>query len=158
MSKIEGDNTAIIEITNLESIRKLRDLYLKDWPQHCVGYYCLDNFYKWKKLNGNIKHLRIYTVRGEPEPKSDGDCAGLYVIVDRYQLFIDSLGMTTCERLTYALNQLDWSTGFKVSSFRECHRPSVLSIVQSKALQCEYDSLTLLYFMPREKAVQLDIG
>uniref|UniRef100_A0A1I8Q446 N-acetyltransferase domain-containing protein n=1 Tax=Stomoxys calcitrans TaxID=35570 RepID=A0A1I8Q446_STOCA len=144
---------SLVQITQVQAVRKLRDVYLKDWPQHCVGFYCLDNFYNWMNLDGNNKHLKIYTVSGE-----DGANSGLYVIVDRYQLFCGSLNTTDCTKLTNALEQLDWSLGFKVSSFRECHRPSVLSVVQSKGLQCEYDSLTLLYYMPCDIAKQLEIG
>ncbi|XP_061397712.1 uncharacterized protein LOC133333410 [Musca vetustissima] len=142
----------LIEIHDVENIRKIRDLYLNDWPQHCVGYYCLDNFYKWKRSNDNIKNLKIYTVKEESE-----NAEGVYVIVDRYQVFIGSLNTTSCENLYRALEQLDWSVGLKVSSFRECHRLSVLSVVKNKGLQCEYDSLTLMYYMPHHEAKNLQI-
>ncbi|XP_019895275.2 uncharacterized protein LOC101899503 [Musca domestica] len=152
MSAIENDKK-LIEVNDLENICKLRDLYLKDWPQHCVGYYCLDNFYKWKRLDGNIKNLKIYTMREESD-----HVEALYVVVDRYQVFLGSLNTTSCENLYRALEQLDWSIGLKVSSFRECHRQSVLNIVHNKGLQCEYDSLTLMYYMPHNVAKKLKIS
>ncbi|XP_073821021.1 uncharacterized protein [Musca autumnalis] len=148
----KGNNKKLIEIHNAEDIQKLRDHYLKDWPQHCVGYYCLNNFFKWKKLNSNIKNLKIYTLR------EDGDhVEALYVIVDRYQLFIGSLNSNNCENLSKALEQLDWSGGLKVSSFRECHRQPVVNVVRNRCLQCEYDSLTLMYYMAHHKAKELEI-
>ncbi|KAM7340993.1 uncharacterized protein ACRADG_001121 isoform 3-T5 [Cochliomyia hominivorax] len=137
------------ELTGYNELKELRDLYRNNWPQYCVGFYCLDNFLKWIKKNGNIKNLKIYTSKSEK---------GLYVIIDRYQLFLGSLNKDNCENLKEALMSLDWSKGFKVSSFLECHRPAVVSTVESKKLHLEYDSLTLMYYMPNSEAKLLDIS
>lgn len=138
----------IFEITDINDLQKLRDLYLRDWPEYCVGFYCLDNFLKWKKKKPNLNNLKILSTHKEE---------GLFVIVDRYQLFLGSLNKNNCQNLTIILNSLDWSRGFKVSSFLECYRPSVLSVVQSKTLNLEYDSLTVRYYLPNAEAKLMDI-
>lgn len=138
----------LFEITDCNELQKMRDLYRCDWPQHCVGYYCLDNFLKWKQKTKNLKNLKILTTKNE---------TGLYVIIDRYQLFVGSLNKENCENLTKVLMSLDWSKGYKVSSILECHRPAVLNIVESKKLNLEYDSLTLMYYMPSAEAKLLDV-
>lgn len=70
---------------------------------------------------------------------------------DRYQLFLNSLNCSN-DRLKRAMSLLDWSTGYKVSSFLERHRQAVLDVVDEKQLQKEYDSQTALYYLPKEKA------
>ncbi|XP_065357228.1 uncharacterized protein LOC135951498 [Calliphora vicina] len=139
----------LFELKDLDELQKLRDLYHRDWPQNCVGYYCLDNFLKWKKKDAQLKNLRIYSSTKEE---------GLYVIVDRYQLFVGSLNKDNCANLRELLMDLDWSKGFKVSSFLECFRPAVLSTVESKNLNLEYDSLTLMYYLSNAEAKLLDVS
>lgn len=128
----------------------LRDLYKEDWPRNHVGYYTLDNFIRWVNLDPNIKHLKVLSLNGD---WSDGT----FVIIDRYQLFLNSLNPSN-EKLVTALNLLDWTNGYKVSSFLQRHRPAVLDVVESKKLEKEYDSLTVLYYLPRADAEQFDIS
>lgn len=79
---------------------------------------------------------------------------------DRYQLFLYSLTADAAEddqvcppsRLEIALGLLDWSKGFKVSSFSSKHRRSVVRVVESKGLIREFDSETIFYHLPKEKA------
>lgn len=52
---------------------------------------------------------------------------------------------------------LDWSKGFKVSSFLERFRPAVLEIVKELELKLEYDSETLLYYLPKKEAEKIKI-
>lgn len=139
----------------------LRDLYLQNWPQNCVGYYTLDNFIRWLEKDPNTKALSILTLNN-----NDWRTDGTFVIVDRYQLFINTLNSsnntntntnTDNEKLRIALSLLDWSGGYKVSSFLERHRSAVVDVVDSKQLQKEYDSLTLVYHMPRHEAIQMEI-
>jgi ribosomal protein S18 acetylase RimI-like enzyme len=75
---------------------------------------------------------------------------------DRYQLFIYSLDKSA-DRLERALCLLDWSKGFKVSSFLKRHRQAVVNVVKKKHLQQEYDSLTYLYYLPKDEALKLEI-
>ncbi|KAL9928868.1 uncharacterized protein ACN427_008247 [Glossina fuscipes fuscipes] len=153
---LSKNNTELVEITDINKLKELRDSYRRNtlsWSQHCVGYYCLDNYIRWKEREPTIKHLKIYTLN---------ECyrsEGLYIIVDRYQLFAGSLRQEEHnENLVKALQLLDWSGGLKVSSILECHRYSVLEVVNKKQLKLEYDSLTLMYFMTSEKAKNLVIG
>lgn len=44
-----------------------------------------------------------------------------------------------------------------MSSFRQKFRPAVLTVVDELQLKREYDSETLLYFLPRTEAHQLDV-
>uniref|UniRef100_A0A1A9WXN2 N-acetyltransferase domain-containing protein n=1 Tax=Glossina brevipalpis TaxID=37001 RepID=A0A1A9WXN2_9MUSC len=153
---MSSNSNELVEITDINKLNELRDSYrrnISNWSQHCVGYYCLDNYIRWKEREPSIKHLKIYTLN---------DCdrsEGLYIIVDRYQLFVGSLRLEERnENLSKALQLLDWSCGLKVSSVLECHRHSVLEVVNKKQLKLEYDSLTLMYFMPCDKARNLVIG
>lgn len=61
------------------------------------------------------------------------------------------------ERLTVLLSLLDWTQGFKVSTFLKRHRSAVIDVVQAKQLTCEYDSRTLLYYIARENTQQIQI-
>lgn len=58
-------------------------------------------------------------------------------------------------RLETALDLLDWSQGFKVSSFSSKHRRSVVRVVESRRLEREFDSETIFYHLPKEQAQDL---
>ncbi|XP_055838916.1 uncharacterized protein LOC129906945 [Episyrphus balteatus] len=146
-----NNNLSLIPVPS-DELTKLRDLYLKDWPQNCVGYYTLDNFIRWLQKDPQIKALAILTLNND-----DWRTDGTFVLADRYQLFLNTLNPSN-ERLRIALSLLDWSGGYKVSSFLERHRPAVLDVVDTQLhLQKEYDSLTLVYHMPRDEAIQMEI-
>ncbi|XP_063697440.1 uncharacterized protein LOC134828395 [Culicoides brevitarsis] len=127
----------------------LRDLFLTNWPNDHVGYYLVDNYVKWVEKDPNIKNLAFYCLNGD---WSDGT----FVVIDRFQLFIYSKSDTN-ERLTELLRLLDWSKGFKVSSFRKKFRSAVLTVIDELSLEVEYDKERILFFMPREKASVLDV-
>lgn len=127
---------------------ELRDMYLCDWPTNMMGYYTIDNFIRWTEKKPDIDHLHVYSLNND---WSDGT----FLVVDRYQLFVNTLNKSL-DRLTQAISLLDWTHGFKVSSFLERHRPAVINVIDSKNLKREYDSKTLLYFMPRNEASQLE--
>jgi hypothetical protein len=71
-------------------------------------------------------------------------------VQDRYQLFVYTLDLSN-EKLRRALSLIDWSAGFKVSSFLKRHRSAVLDVVQEKKLKLEYDSHCYLYFLSKEE-------
>ncbi|XP_054744782.1 uncharacterized protein LOC129249152 [Anastrepha obliqua] len=153
-------NSQLTAISEISELHQLRDLYRRDWPAHCVGYYCLSNFIDWvenrQQLSSvaDMKNLQIFTL------DSDWHSDGLFLIVDRYQLFVNSLlASEDSERLTKAISLLNWAwPGYKVSSFRERHRLSVLSVVRDKRLTTEYDSLTVMYYKPSAEVLQLPIS
>lgn len=71
-------------------------------------------------------------------------------------MFIYTLDLTN-QRLTNLLRLLDWSKGFKVSSFVSSVRPAVLKIVDELQLKLEYDSETLLYYLPKKEAERFTV-
>lgn len=125
-----------------------------------MGYYCLSNFIDWVEKRqqlssvADMKNLQIFTL------DNDWHSDGLFLLVDRYQLFVNSLLTSEeSERLTKAIALLNWTwPGFKISSFREGHRQSVLSVVREKQLNIEYDSLTLMYYKSRKEVLQLPVS
>lgn len=54
----------LIEISSSEWTT-LRDMYLRDWPMHIVGYYTLDNYVRWNQIQSTIKQLHIYLLNGD---------------------------------------------------------------------------------------------
>lgn len=62
----------------------------------------------------------------------------------------------TNNRLTSLLRLLDWSKGLKVSSFRQCFRSAVITVVDELKLEREFDSETYSYFISREEAKNFD--
>lgn len=70
-------------------------------------------------------------------------------------LYTLAVGSDVLER---ALHLLDWSQGFKVSSFLARHRNAVINVVDSKGLRKEYDSCTYLYYMPKEESAKLTVN
>lgn len=71
-------------------------------------------------------------------------------------MFLNSLNRNL-NRLTIALSLLDWTYGFKISSFMERYRPAVLKVIEEKSLKKEYDSLTISYYLPKTEAKKLKI-
>lgn len=63
-------------------------------------------------------------------------------------MFVCSLDESNSQ-LKRALELLDWRAGFKISSFVSKHRPAILHLVESRKLEKEYDSQTILYYLPR---------
>ncbi|GAB0099331.1 glycine-N-acyltransferase-like protein 3 isoform X1 [Sergentomyia squamirostris] len=134
----------LVEIP-VENWPELRDMFNVEWPKHIVDYYTIDNYIKWKEKSSEIPNLKVYSLNDEW--KRDG-CA---IIVDRYQLLMCSLDDTSSQ-LKRALELVDWRGGLKVSSFVSMHRPAVLHLVESRKYEKEYDSETVLYYLPRHLA------
>ena len=68
-------------ISKISELHQLRDLYRRDWPAHCVGYYCLSNFIDWvekrQRLStvADMKNLQIFTLN------NDWHSDGLFLVV-----------------------------------------------------------------------------
>lgn len=71
-------------------------------------------------------------------------------------MFLNTLSDSNV-KLAKILDMLDWSRGFKASTFRDKHRSAVVDTVTAKNLSREFDSETLLYYMPKEDAVKLTV-
>jgi hypothetical protein len=71
-------------------------------------------------------------------------------------LHIYSLELSN-EKLKRALSLLDWSNGYKVSAFLRRHRSAVMDVIQNKRLKIESDSLTFLYYLPKEDAKKMNL-
>lgn len=168
----------LVEI-NPQCWPQLMQLFSRNWPKHILGYSIVRNFIQWMKKCGrrDIRNLKFYSLDGDW--LSDGTfivivggfihtfimvitiISLMVVSQDRYQLFLYSLIEDSASndqtRLEIALGLLDWSNGFKVSSFSSKHRRSVLRVVESRRLEKEFDSQTIFYYLPRQKAEELPL-
>ncbi|KAH8419373.1 hypothetical protein KR222_010037 [Zaprionus bogoriensis] len=142
---------AQLEAIGLETLQRYQTLYAKHWPRYCAEFYCLDNFIGFLQKDPQIRNVKAYTLADRRA--SD---AALFVIVDRYQLFVGCLN-DAHELLEQALRLLDWSNGMKCSSVPARHIEAVRSVVREKRLAVEYDDPTLLYYMPAAQALQLQV-
>ncbi|XP_059617251.1 uncharacterized protein LOC132262125 [Phlebotomus argentipes] len=134
----------LVEIPS-ENWIELRDKFSTDWPRNIVNYYTINTYISWREKSNKIDHLHFYSLNGEWRRDAT------VLIVDRYQLFVCSLDESNAQ-LKRALELLDWRAGFKISSFVSKHRPAVLHLVESRRLEKEYDSETILYHLPRHLA------
>lgn len=75
---------------------------------------------------------------------------------DRYQLFVNTIS-SSHERLAKLLQLLDWSHGFRVSTLIGRLRLPVMDAIKSKNLSLEYDCKSLLYYMSRDQAAQMEV-
>lgn len=73
-----------------------------------------------------------------------------------YSLVEEDATSSEVSRLETALGLLDWTNGYKVSSFK--HRTAVVRVVESKGLEREFDSETINYYLPRHEAAQLALN
>ncbi|SPP79033.1 uncharacterized protein LOC117581982 isoform X3 [Drosophila guanche] len=140
-----------LKVIGLSELEEYQKLYTQNWPKYCPEYYCLDNFIEFLKADPQIKNLKLFTLAGE-QARADA----LFVIVDRYQLFVGSLNNTN-GLLQQALELLDWSAGFKCSSIPSRHIQAVDNVVQSKQLELEFRDPTNLFYMKAEDALKLKV-
>ncbi|XP_034125363.1 uncharacterized protein LOC117581982 isoform X2 [Drosophila guanche] len=131
-----------------QDLEHLLKLYSCDQPKYCTELQCLDNFFGLYTTRSHLKHVEAYTL-----PHQE---LGLFVIVDRYQLFVGSLNNTN-GLLQQALELLDWSAGFKCSSIPSRHIQAVDNVVQSKQLELEFRDPTNLFYMKAEDALKLKV-
>ncbi|XP_017132633.1 uncharacterized protein LOC108149516 [Drosophila elegans] len=135
----------------LPDLQEFQVLFKQNWPEYCQEYYCLDNFIEFLKKQPHVKHLKAYTL----DTKQARD-EGLFVIVDRYQLFVGGLNNTN-GLVQKALDLVDWSTGLKCSSIPYRHIEALNSVIESKALKLVFRSPTDLFYMKAEDALQLRV-
>lgn len=54
----------ISEISQAD-LPKLRDLYLRDWPDNIIGYSTVNNYIRWLEKHLNIANLKFYCLNGD---------------------------------------------------------------------------------------------
>ncbi|XP_017051516.1 uncharacterized protein LOC108095091 [Drosophila ficusphila] len=140
-----------LQIIGLSDLQEIQGLYKQDWPKYCQEYYCLDNFIGFLIKNPLIKHLQIYTL-----PIKQARDEGLFVIVDRYQLFVGCLNNTN-GLVQKALDLVDWSKGLKCSSIPSRHIEALDSVVESKKLKLLFRDPTDLFYMKAKEALKLKV-
>ncbi|XP_020799211.1 uncharacterized protein LOC110177035 [Drosophila serrata] len=143
--------SAKLEAIDLPDLQRFQELFKQNWPKYCQEYYCLDNFIEFLKKQPEIKHLQLYTL----STKQARD-EGLFVIVDRYQLFAGSLNNTN-GLLEKALDLVDWSKGLKCSSIPSRHIEALDKVVAAKKLDLVFRDPTDLFYMKAEEALQLKV-
>ncbi|EDW64939.1 uncharacterized protein [Drosophila virilis] len=140
-----------LEPVNLQQLQSLQTLYIQQWPKYCAEFYCLDNFIRFFKNDPQIRNIRAYTLSAQQAKD-----AALFVILDRYQLFVGCLDNAE-ELLQQALGLLDWSTGLKCSSIPARHIEALDCVVRAKQLRLEYRDICNMYYMPQNEASELKV-
>ncbi|KAH8329274.1 hypothetical protein KR074_006738, partial [Drosophila pseudoananassae] len=140
-----------LEALCLEDLKAFQNLYKQSWPKYCQEYYCLDNFIEFLKKEPLIKNLKLFTL-----DTTQAREYGLFIIEDRYQLFVGSLNNTN-GLVQRALDLLDWSNGFKCSSIPERHIDALDQVVESKKLRLVFKDSTDLFYMPAKEALKLKV-
>ncbi|XP_016977635.1 uncharacterized protein LOC108043436 [Drosophila rhopaloa] len=141
----------LTRITDIDDLKDLKQLYLKDWPKNCVGFFWLDNYLRWLHQNPSLNHLNFYTL--DNDWKSDG----LFILVHRYQLFFSNLSKQKSE-LKVALKFLDWSGGFKVSAIHETHHNIYKELVSELNLRMDREMATIMYSLTCQEAKKLVVN
>ncbi|EDV31556.1 uncharacterized protein Dana_GF14492 [Drosophila ananassae] len=139
-----------LEVLCLEDLQAFQSLYKQCWPKYCQEYYCL-NFIEFLKQEPHIKNLKLFTLDTTQAREE-----GLFVIVDRYQLFVGGLNNTN-GLLQKALDLLDWSNGFKCSSIPARHISALEQVVESKKLSLIFKDPTELFYMTAKEALKLKV-
>ncbi|XP_068151065.1 uncharacterized protein [Drosophila tropicalis] len=136
----------------LPELQEYHRLFTIDWPKYCQEYYCLDNFINFLKTEPNIRNLKAYTLSQE-RAKAEG----VFLIVDRYQLFVGGLNNNANGLVQEALEVLDWSKGLKCSSIPMRHVQALENVIKEKELKIIFKDPTNLYYIKAEEALKLKV-
>ncbi|XP_034472645.1 uncharacterized protein LOC117780291 isoform X2 [Drosophila innubila] len=140
-----------LQSIDIQVLGDFQSLYGKKWPKYSQEYYILRNVIVFSKVEPQLKHINAYTLADQRAKE-----LGLFLILDRYQLFVGCLGYSL-ELLEQALHQLDWNRGILCSSIPSRYLASVLKVIQAKGLTIEYNHESNLYHLSAEDALQLPI-
>ncbi|KAH8271810.1 hypothetical protein KR044_006500 [Drosophila immigrans] len=135
-----------------QGLRELQVLYRQEWPKYCQEYNVLKTFNKFISTLPDRKHLNAYTLAD-----SHAQELGLFIIIDRYQLFVGCLG-ESLELLEQALLQMDWSRGLQCSTFTARYLDTLLKVLQAKQLTITFEHEANLYILPAKQAKQLTVN
>ncbi|XP_062134452.1 uncharacterized protein LOC133844463 [Drosophila sulfurigaster albostrigata] len=136
---------------SIHDLPELQALYRREGPKYFKEYYVLSTVIKYIKTEPGLKHFNAYTLAD-----SHAQELGLFLLVDRYQLFVGCLG-NKFDLLEHALHQLDWSRGFQCSSFAARYLATILKVIEAKQLTITSELHSNLYTLPAEEAMQLRV-
>ncbi|KAH8376869.1 hypothetical protein KR093_001806, partial [Drosophila rubida] len=142
---------AQLQSISMQGLHKLQVLYRQEWPKYCQEYHVLSTVIEFMKTDPDINHLNVYTL----SDVCAKEC-GVFLIVDRYQLFVGCLG-DSFELLEQALHQLDWSRGFQCSTVLARYLATISKVFQAKELPISFEFKSNLYILPAKQAKELSV-
>jgi len=127
---------------------ELRDKFVKNWPEHCIGYNIVDNYIKWKKRDPNYADCVFHSL--------DGDWSdGTFAAVDMHQLFVYTLDASVF-RLEKLLGSLSKDRSYMAYGVTNLHSRAVDHILNKFSLHfSNVCSACFVYWMPKETAAEL---
>ncbi|EDW64938.1 uncharacterized protein [Drosophila virilis] len=140
-----------LQTVGIQGLRQLQALYRREWPKYCQEFAILKNLIAFDKVEPGMKHVRAYSLQ-DPQAQR----LGLFLIVDRYQLFVGCQG-ESLDLLAQALHLLDWSSGMLCTSVPDRYIETVLQVMQEKQLVIEFHHLSDIYHIPAKQALQFHV-
>lgn len=160
---------ALVEIGR-KDLPTLRDIYKSNGFKSYIGYMTLNNYIGFFEQDVNVKHVNIYCLNGD---FTDGtfvvtvnissikfDCIwvdwDLLYFQDRNRAYADTLNQSY-DNLSRLLYLIDYSKGFIFLAIRPEIRGVLRSALQKMNVDIRSDNRTILYRLPKEEALQLNV-
>ncbi|KAH8237787.1 hypothetical protein KR032_000780 [Drosophila birchii] len=138
------------QVTGLQQLEQLRSLYSQD-PKLVKEFYCLDTFLELHSKDAKLKNVKVYTL-----PNLE---LGLFVILDRYQLYMGCLESEKSEELLKdSLGQLAWFGGLQCASIPRRYFKAANDVVQAKQLWLKKNLLCYYMLLSQEEALQFEVN
>lgn len=164
-------NDRLVEI-HVSEWSDLRDLYRRDWPRHILGYNTINTVLSWVKQQ-KINHLSVLSLNDDWQDgtflclvswfwnKRDTIYAIICVFVwiqfqHRYVCFANTAS-DSLDRLKKILSILSWNVAFEDSPIMQRLYPAVTDNIFDKKLIQSFEIKSILYFMPHQEALTLEI-
>ncbi|XP_017029391.1 uncharacterized protein [Drosophila kikkawai] len=137
------------QVAGLKQLEQLRNLYSRD-SKYLKEFYCLENYLELHKKDAKLRNVKVYVL---PELE-----LGLFVIVDRYQLFMGCLESADSEELLKdSLSQLTWFGGLQCGSMPHRYFKAATQVIQANKLRLK-NLITNSLFLSQEKALQFEVN
>nr|XP_044249523.1 uncharacterized protein LOC108064170 [Drosophila takahashii] len=134
----------------VQQLEGLKSFYTRDWPKYCKEYYCLDTFLDLHKWDSQLKDVKLYAL-----PNLE---LGLFVIVDRYQIFVGFLEAESSESvLKESLLKLDFFGMNQFASMPKRYFTVATDIIKAKNLKLDIDIITYSMILRKEEALCLQV-
>ncbi|KAH8260182.1 hypothetical protein KR026_004369 [Drosophila bipectinata] len=141
---------ANLQQVGIQQMENLKALYSQDFPKYCKEYLCLENFLELHRKDTRLKNVKVFCL-----PNLD---LGLFVILDRYQVFLGCKESDRSENLLYeSLNQLNWFGGQQLASMPQRYVKAATKVIEAKQLHIEHNHITGLQFLAKESAQQWQV-